>query len=215
MSTDAQILTLAQWFSPAYPIGAFSYSHGLEWAAPAGDMYDAETLKTWLTDVLEHGAGQADALFLAAAYRAETPAQIAEINTLCTAFAPSKERLLETEAQGAAFSKITADISGQAPQALAYPVAVGHAAKHHDLPQVLTAKMYLHAFAANLVTAAQRLAPIGQTDAQTLIRDLAPLCEAIAQDTAHGDLDQLTSTAFLADIAAMKHETQTSRIFRT
>lgn len=215
MTETADILTLAQWFSPAYPVGAFSYSHGLEQAIEAGYVTDADSLNGWISDVVMHGAGQSDGLFVAAAYLASDAVKRGEIDAMCRALTASRERLLETEAQGDAFCRATAAVWDVPLKALTFPVAVGTAARLQDLPLVLTSSMYLHAFASNLVTAGMRLVPLGQTEGHVLIRALAPLCQRIAEDTAHGDLDALTNTAFAADIAAMHHETQYSRIFRT
>lgn len=215
MPIDTDILTLNQWFSPSYPIGAFSYSHGLEWAAASGAVTDAASLKMWIEGVLQYGAGQSDALFLAASYWAASSKEVSEIDALARAFTASAERLLETTAQGAAFCKATSDVWGADLPELAYPVAVGRAARLEDLPLDLTAQMYLHSFASNIVMAATRLAPVGQTEAQALIHELAPLCAEIAEQTETGDLEALSGTAFLADIQAMQHETQHSRIFRT
>lgn len=215
MPTDTDFLTLNQWFSPNYPIGAFSYSHGLEWAVTSGAVIDAASLKTWVEGVLLYGTGQSDALFLAASYWATSQTEVVEIDLTARAFTPSSERLLESTAQGAAFCKATSDVWGANLPDLTYPVAVGRAAQLQDLPLDLTAQMYLHAFASNIIMAATRLAPIGQTQAQALIRDLAPLCVEIAKETETGDLDLLSGTTFLADIQAMQHETQHSRIFRT
>ncbi|WP_132460483.1 urease accessory protein UreF [Rhodovulum marinum] len=215
MPTDAQVLKLAQWLSPAYPVGAFSYSHGLEWAVAAGEVADAAALRDWLADVLAHGAGRADAIFLAAAFNAPGAEALAGVDALARAFQPSAERLLETTAQGAAFAKVTADVWPADLPALTYPVALGRAARLHDLPLVLTARMYLHAFTSNLVSAAIRLIPIGQTDGQRVLTALTPLCETVAEAATAETPDDLSSTAFLADIASMHHETQYSRLFRT
>ncbi|MDA7423836.1 urease accessory protein UreF [Thalassococcus lentus] len=215
MPTDDAVLTLAHWFSPSYPIGSFSFSHGLEWAAQAGTVNNGADLTDWLKDVLDDGAGRSDALFLAAAYHAQSEDAVTLIDQTARAFAPSSERLAETHKQGNAFCKITQDVWGTELPDLSYPVAVGRAARLCGLPQKLAAAMYLQSFVANLVAAAQRLCPIGQTEAQTIVRQLTPLCNQIAADTIHGDLDQLSGTAFLADIASMKHETQYSRIFQT
>ncbi len=206
------ILTLVQWLSPAYPVGAFAYSHGLEWAVEAQDVHDSATLSAWLEGVLRHGAGWCDALFLAAAYRADDPK---EVDRMARAFAPSAERLKETTLQGAAFAETTGQVWGSALPALTYPVALGHSARRHDLPLELTLQMYLQAFMANLVAAGMRLIPLGQTNGQTLIKRYTPLCAAIAAEAIEGTLDNLSSTAFLSDIASMKHEQQYSRIFRT
>lgn len=212
---SADILTLAQWFSPAYPVGAFSYSHGLEWAIDVGSVDDVKTLGAWVVDVIEHGTGRNDALFLAAAHQAETSQALVDIDQTCRAFAASSERLSETVQQGAAFCQVTSAIWSDMPEPLSYPVAVGHATRVQALDPVLAAAMYLHAFAGNLATVGMRLIPLGQTEGHGLIRALAEPCQRIAAETAHGSLDALSSSAFLADIAAMKHETQYSRIFRT
>lgn len=215
MTTDAQILTLAQWFSPSYPVGAFAYSHGLEWAVEAGNITDADTLQNWLTDIVQCGAGYNDALFMAAAFGADGDAMLAEIDAKCRAFAASKERLMETDLQGAAFCKITGDVWAQSIAGLTYPVAVGRAASLAELPLNLTTRMYLHAFVSNLTAAAMRLLPMGQTDGQRVVKTLTPLLSDIAESAVFGTLDDLSSTTFMADIAAMKHESQYSRIFRT
>ncbi|MDF1727454.1 MAG: urease accessory UreF family protein [Sulfitobacter sp.] len=215
MPTDAAFLTLAQWFSPAYPVGAFAYSHGLEGAVAAGEVGDADSLEEWVLAVLQTGAGRNDALLLAAAYRAPDGEALAEVNATARALAASAGRLRETTDQGASFCEITARAFGLPLRDLAYPVAAGAAARAAGLSLDLTQQFYLQAFAGNLVTAAQRLCPIGQSAAQTLIRGLsAPILDIVAE-TGNGDLDQLRSAAFLSDIAAMQQETLHARIFRT
>ncbi|WP_375281214.1 urease accessory protein UreF [Pseudooctadecabacter sp.] len=206
------VLTLAQWFSPAYPVGAFAYSHGLEQAIADGDVTDTASLQAWIKAVLHHGAGRNDALFLAASYHGPDPAVI---DAHLRAFASSKERLMEADLLGRAFAQITASLTGHDLSHLTYPVAVGRAAALVDLPIELTTAMFLQAFVSSLVSVGQRLIPIGQTDGQTIIAALAADCQQIARDTEGGDLSDLSSTAFLSDIAAMRHETLTSRVFRT
>jgi urease accessory protein len=215
MPTEDAVLTLAQWLSPAYPVGAFAYSHGLERAVEAGRVHDVESLEAWLRDVLEHGSGHSDVLFLTAAWQAESCDEVAAIDAIARAFAPSRERLMETDLTGAAFCEVTGAVWEADLAELCYPVAVGHAAWARDLPLGLTAQMYLQAFMANLVAAGMRLLPVGQTAGQALIRRLTPLCTGIAEAAQGETLDDLSATAFLADIASMQHETQHSRIFRT
>ena len=214
MITDAHLLTLAQWLSPAYPVGAFSYSHGLEWAIEAGQVTDAASFQTWLTDILRNGTGRNDAILLHAAYRARTE-ELSEIDELARAFAPSAERLLETEQQGAAFCRTTSAIWGDALPSLAYPVALGHAAAQQGIPLPQTCSMYLHGFASNLTSAAIRLVPLGQTEGQTIITAMSPLCEDITRNATDLTLDDLGGSTILADIASMKHETQYTRLFRS
>ena len=214
MPADTQVLTLAQWLSPAFPVGSFAYSHGLEGAADMGWVKDGAGLEAWLEDVLLHGAGRADSLLLAAAFRAGTSRRLGEIDRTARAFAASAERRLETEAQGLAFGRALA-AWGLAPEELTFPVALGAAAARESLPLALTQKLYLHAFLSNLVAVGQRLLAVGQQQGQAILRRLTLLCPEVARDTRDGDLSKLASAAFLTDIASMRHETQNSRMFRT
>ncbi|PSK82573.1 urease accessory protein [Limimaricola soesokkakensis] len=214
MLTELQALTLARWLSPGYPVGAFAYSHGLEQAIADGRVLDCATLEDWLRDTLEFGAGRNDALLLVAAWRADE-ADLTGIDATARALAASRERVIETERQGTAFARTEAQVSGVAATPLAYPVAIGAAASRHGLPLRSTCALYLQAFAANLVSAAQRLMPLGQTEGQQLQSALAPLCARIAEEVEHGTLDDLSSTTFMGDIASMRHETQQPRIFAT
>jgi urease accessory protein len=213
MTTATDLLTLSQWLSPAFPVGAFTYSHGLEAAFEAGWIADGAGLEDWLTDLLTHGSARSDATFLAAAYHGALPLE--ELNAMARAFAPSAERLLETEAQGQAFCQTVAAIWEAELSGLTYPVALGRAAALEALPLGLTLTLYLQAFLSNLIAAAQRLGPIGQTEGQRILRALAPLIATTADAASEGDLTTLSSAAFLSDIAAMRHETQYSRIFRS
>lgn len=213
--TDADLLTLAQWLSPAFPVGAYSYSHGLEAAVQNGSVSDAASLAAWIETVLRFGSGRSDALFLAAAFNAGTSARLWDVDATCRAFAPSKERLRETTLQGAAFCTAVSSIWGFDVADLSYPVAVGWATRLQSVPQRPAAQFYLHAFLTNLVGAGMRMSVVGQTEGQMVIRDLTPDCIEIADATSSGDLEELSGTAFLSDIASMQHETQYSRIFRT
>ena len=215
LATATETLTLAQWFSPAFPVGAFAYSHGLEWAIDSGSVSDRAAAQAWIAQVLEHGTGWNDVLFLTASYRAQDEVAVQEVDAIARAFAASKERLKESNLQGAAFCKAVSALSAFTIEGLSYPVAVGCASRYANLPLELTAQMYVQSFLSNLVSVAMRLIPLGQSDGQGLIRDLTPLCIKIAETALLHNLDHLSSTTFLADIAAMKHETQYSRTFRT
>jgi len=205
-----QILTA--WFSPAYPVGAYSYSHGLEWAVECGEVTTPDALRDWIAAVVAFGAGRTDAVLLAAAYRAPDPGPVAE---LAAALAPSAERYLETMAQGAAFARVTAAAWGTSPAPMAYPVAVGHAARALELPLALTATLYLQAFAANIVSAGVRLVPLGQTDGQRITSELMPLCASTAAGALEASLEEIGGIAFRSDLAAMYHETQYTRLYRS
>lgn len=214
-ATTDPALILHRWLSPAYPVGAFAYSHGIEAAVAAGWLGDADQTGAWLRDVALHGAGRNDAILLAAAFRAETPERLVEIAELASALAPSANRRLETEAQGAAFARTTAQVHGIALEPAPYPVVLGRAARLMDLPLELTLRLYLLAFLSNLTSAAIRLVPLGQTDGQRILSALEPLCEALAAEAAPGDLDALGSCAVMSDIAAMRQEGLTTRLFRS
>lgn len=210
--TISGTLTLAQWLSPSYPLGSFAYSHGLETAIAEGWVTDAQTLRYWLADVLTSGSGRSDAILLHAAHNAE---DLTTIDGTGRAFAASAERLRESLHQGAAFTRTNAAIWSDDITELLFPVALGFAAARHDIPATLTASMYLHAFASNIIMACVRLVPLGQTEGQKVLNALAPLCEAIAQDTANATIDDLCSNTFMSDIAAMRHETLQPRLFQS
>ncbi len=214
MNSD-DILTLTQWLSPSFPVGAFSYSHGLETAISEGLVSDAETLFHWLDDLLKLGSGRSDAILLAAAYGASSPEALGEVKELAEALSPSRERLLETNQQGAAFVRTTNSVWETELEAAPYPVAVGAAANAAGIDLETTVYMYLHAFAGNLTGAAIRLVPLGQTDGQTCLARLKETCQSVASEAVTATLDDLGSCSFLSDIASMRHETQSTRLFQS
>ncbi len=213
--TDADILTLTQWLSPAYPVGGFAYSHGLETAIDEGTVTDSRGTQAWISDVLEHGSGWNDALFVVSAYNAQDKDELIGVDVTARAFCASSERKMETEFLGQAFGTVTGNVWDLDLRKYSYPVSLGQAARLQGLPLLLTTKMFLQAFASNLASCATRLVPLGQTASQKVIRELTPLCARIAETAQKASLDDLNSTAFLTDIASMKHETQYSRMFRT
>ncbi len=205
------ILTLAQWLSPGFPIGAFAYSSGLEQAIADGTVTPS-TVEDWLSDMLRDGNGVSDALLIRAVASGTDPQ---DVDQTARAFCPSRERLLEIDAQGAAFCNQLRANWGIDVANLTYLVALGVGIKHLDLPLTMAVQMYLHAWVAAVVAACQRLMALGQTEAQRIVAVLAPLCSEIASHTETRTLDDLTSQSFAADIAAMHHETLSPRIFRT
>ncbi|MBW4708978.1 urease accessory protein UreF [Roseobacter sp. YSTF-M11] len=213
MTTDA-VLTLTQWLSPGFPVGAFAYSHGLETAIETQKITHAKHLESWLTDLVCHGSGYADLVILAAAYQADDD-MLAEVDATARAFAASAERLLETEQQGAAFARTLDAVWKTRIGPLTYPVAVGRAARLLRLPLDITARMYLHALVANLISASVRLVPLGQTEGQAALAALSPLIRSTAAKALKTPLPHLSSQCFALDIAAMHHEVQYSKVFRT
>ncbi|MDD3447111.1 MAG: urease accessory protein UreF [Zavarzinia sp.] len=226
MTTEGSLYRLMAWLSPSYPVGAFSHSHGLEWAVETGWVRDRVALIDWLGQLLEAGSGWNDAVILAHAHAAGGDApRLAGLNDLARANAPAKERRIETMAQGTAF-RLISESSWPAPGLevlpadVAYPVAVGVTAAAHDIPLAPTLTAYLHGFVANLVSAAQRLVPLGQTDGQKAIAALMPVVEAVvarvtALELAGDAFEHLGGVTLVSDIAAMRHETHYTRLFRT
>lgn len=222
IGADGALVPLLVWLSPAFPVGAFAYSHGLEEAVDAGLVEDRAGLEAWIGDLMRQGSIRQDAVLAAAAWReGRDAAALAEINDLALALASARERRLETAATGRAFADILAAAWPRAAAApfpageLAYPVAFGAAAAAEGLPLVPALEAYALAFAANLVSAALRLGPIGQTDGQRVTAALAPEASRLAASAAATPLDGLGSCAFRSDLAALRHEQLYSRLFRS
>jgi urease accessory protein len=215
------------WLSPAYPVGAFSYSSGIEWAVETGDIKDADTLKRWLTVIIAEGGGFCDAVFFVHAHRAaemDDDKALHDVAELAAAFAPSKERHLETTAQGRAFVEATRAawpctalkrLGAVWDGPVAYPIAVGVAAAGHGVALEPALNAFLHAVTANLISAGVRLVPLGQTDGQRLLAAFEPIVAATATRALTTLLDQVGGAAFRSDIASMRHETQYTRLFRS
>ncbi len=215
LSDIRQLQLLTQWLSPAFPLGAFSYSHGLEWAVAAGDVVDGASLKEWIFANINFGAGRNDVILIAHAYKAKDATQLQEIDQLARAFASSSERLAQSINLGKAFKKTLADVWGDEIEASSYPVVLGAALKIHKLDLSLAASLYLQSFGANLVACGQRLLPVGQTEGQKIIADLAPQIDELVPEAIKATLDELGGCVFRSDMASMKHEDQKVRIFRT
>jgi urease accessory protein len=220
-------LALFVWLSPAFPVGAFAYSHGLEWAVEDGDIHDAESLLRWLRDLADHGAPRTDARLFAAGYKAAAArewSRLVEINELAVALAGSSERRLETSAQGGAFlvaaraawdCEALAHLPAAGGDPVAYAVAVGAACAGRGFRLEIALPAFAVAVFANLVSASVRLSAIGQTDGQRVLAALLPLLAAMAAECMDGDLAGIGGCAFRSDLAAIRHETQYSRLFRS
>lgn len=220
MTEAVALARLMTWLSPAFPVGAFAYSHGLERAIHDGWVRDRTSLTEWLEVLLERGSAWNDAVVLAESWRRTAAGEsIDEVSELAAAMSGSRERHMETTLQGGAFTDAMASWSGGAETGekgpIAYPVAVGAATAHHGagLENALTA--YLHAFASNLVQACVRLVPLGQRDGVATLAALEPVVLRTARRAAASTLDDLGSCTVRADIVSMNHETQYSRVFRS
>ena len=223
MSTSDSLYRLMSWLSPTYPVGAYSFSHGLEYAVDAGLVTDRESAHDWIAAVVTAGNGFADLVFVAAAWDSELT-ELSGLNEYVLAFQGTAELRLESTAQGRAFHSVTADAWPCAatdalttiPQdEITYAVVVGAVAGSHNIDKRDAVLAYAHAFAANLVSAAVRLVPLGQTDGQRITADLLPTCMAAAERALATTPDEASTSTPMVDIASMQHEHQYTRLFRS
>jgi urease accessory protein len=237
MIAEPALYRLLTWSSPGYPTGAFSYSHGLEWAVEASSVTDLQGLLDYVTGVLERGGGWVDAVLFAHAWRAvanchavATPAATAELDTiaeLAAAFRSSSETALESRQQGGAFLDVTrkawphptleafAARQAEAGSPIAHCVAVAIACAAHEVALTPALHAYLHAVAANLVSAGARLIPLGQTQAQIAIARLSPVIAGMVERALATSLDDLGTAAPAIELCSLRHETQYTRLFRS
>lgn len=241
MVTDADLFRLMAWTSPAYPVGGFSYSHGIEMAVEEGRLKRQADLVAYIAAVLRQGAGRVDAVLFAEAHRAagrdrpeavgegrESPAEsdgaLDEIAELAFAWRGTAETALESTQQGGSFASVTATCWPDARFAafaarhrgrLSHAVAFGAAAGMAGMPLRPTLFAFLQGFCANLVSAGVRLIPLGQTDGQIATAALLPIITECADAALTTALDELGTAAPLLDMLSMRHETQYTRLFRS
>ncbi|CTQ50865.1 urease accessory protein UreF [Jannaschia donghaensis] len=205
MTTD--LLRLTQWLSPAFPVSGYAYSHGLETAMAAGRVRDAATTRDWVRAVLVHGTGPLDVWAIRSVMGG---ARADDVALTLRARASSAERWAEMRDQGTAFCNVTSAMGEPTLTDLPLPVALGVRARGMDA--VTVARLYLQTFAGQMVSAATRFLPLGQTQAQMILRGLHA---DIAEIADREDADPPGSAARIADLDAMAHETLQPRIFRT
>lgn len=227
MASDPLYRLLA-WLSPAYPVGAFSYSHGVETAVEEGLIRDRLSLVTWLDSILRRGTGAVDGALFAASWRAATEGDWPAFDAIAqraTAWRGTSEMALESRQQGGSFLSITRtawphaaldEVHRRLEGELALPVAVALAAAVHGIALEAALSGYLHAFTANLISAALRSVPLGQTDGQIALAAL----EGVVSDTtrtaiAVESLDDVGTATPLLDWCSLRHETQYTRLFRS
>jgi len=219
---------LLAWLSPSYPIGAFSYSHGIETAVEEGFIKDRASLVAWLETVLRDGAGRVDGALFAAAWRAAGAADwltFDDVAERATAWRGTSEMALESRQQGGSFLSITRTAWPHAALVaahdrlggeLALPVAVALAAAAHGIKLEMALGAYLHAFTANLISAAVRTVPLGQSDGQLALAALEGYVSATARAAiAVESLDEVGTATPLLDWCSLRHETQYTRLFRS
>ena len=218
------LLRLLSWLSPAFPVGAFAYSHGIETAVDAGLIRSAADLEGWIGAIVTQGAGFTDAVFLCHAWRAAASGDgesLRRVQSYAAAFRGSAEAALESSAQGRAFLTALAAgwpelaIRGEAGTEPAYACVIGAAAGLSGIPLPHTALAFLHAFSANLISAGVRLIPLGQRDGVRILAALAPVIQATTTRVVATDLDDLGTATLRVDWTMARHETQYVRLFRS
>jgi urease accessory protein len=216
--SPAHLQRVQTWFSPSFPIGAFSYSHGLESAFEAGLVTSRQQLGDWIEGLLLFGSTRNDAILFVAAY--QTFPSVEDVAQLAAALSPSKELRTETLNQGEAFLRAVRQAwpelalnvrNGE----IALPVAAALACAAAAIPLRPSLIAYLHGFAANIVSAALRSMPVGQSHGLAVQAALEPSI-ALAVDTAlAATLDDVGSATPILDWLSASHETQYSRLFRS
>lgn len=230
LGANRALLRLITWLSPSFPVGAFSYSHGIEYAVEAELVTDAESLAGWVGAVLARGAGKLDGAFFRLAHEAmRTGEDTALYDAVIRADAMrgTSEMARESAAQGTAFLETLrrvwpnarldalARFATDEKRPVAYAVAVGAAAAVHDIPMRPALAAFLHAAAANLVSAGVRLVPLGQTDGQRVLAALEPVILEAVEATLSRPFDDIGIASPVIDWASMQHETQYTRLFRS
>jgi len=230
MLTTDGLMRLMTWLSPSFPVGAYTYSHGLEYAVEDGLVTSGETLQEWCEGALLFGAGRTDGVFFCEAWQRgfdNDIASLSDLNSYANAMRPTSEMALESEAQGRAFLTIIQELSPsenltdlvellkERKELAAYPVVVGAlcAFEHIDREAALAA--YLHGFAANLISAGVRLVPLGQTAGQKALVNLDDAIKESTQAALHTDFNDIGASSPVIDWTSMQHETQYTRLFRS
>jgi len=202
------------WLSPSFPLGAFAYSHGLEFEISEGNVSTSKELYEWLKDILRFGSVWNDLVLFCNSYKTDVDS-LNELSDIAKAFAQSKERYYETIEMGNAFSKIISSIEGVYLKGMPLPIIMGYIAKIENVSLSYILPLYAHSFISNLISVSIRLLPLGQTDAQKLLFSLFPIIDDVAKEALKSNIGDMRNKCVLADLASMKHETLKVRLFKS
>jgi len=209
------LLRLLTWLSPSFPVGAYTYSHGIEYAVEVGLIKDRQSLVGWLESILVYGTAQTDAVLFARGYEAADTGEdeaLWKLFELADAMRGTREMALESSAQGAAFWQMLTKVwpdkrfdrwqqrFQEERRKPAYPLAVAVAAVYHQIPLEEILFAYLHATAANLVSAGVRLVPLGQTAGQEATAGLEEVMLAAASKALATDINDIGSATPMVNI---------------
>jgi urease accessory protein len=228
--TDEQLplafLRLQSWLSPSFPNGAYSYSHGLESAVEAGQVFDRWSLIDWLEADLFYGSGRNEAVLFKDAYRCVSEGreiELSPLTELAAAFRGTSEFVLESTQQASAclatlrqvWPDQILDTFSEMPCAPVLAVVLGARSARERIPLRVALPAFMHSYTANLVTAGVRLIPLGQTDGQLAIAALEHPILALSVKACSENLDELGSAGLMVELASIAHETQYTRLFRS
>lgn len=227
MLTDLSLLSLLQLASPALPVGAYSYSEGLETLVDRGTIGDRETLRDWIERELRYGMIRVDGAIALRGYRSLTARDMESLqywNAWASAARETEELRQQSWQMGNALMRLLRGIlpleDSMAKEIFLvdncnFAIAFGIAAAYWQIPSHSALLGYLHSWASNAIAAGVKLIPLGQTAGQQLLFDLQPiLVEATAEILSLADED-LSSCSWGLTLASMQHETQYSRLFRS
>lgn len=222
---NGALLRLLQLASPSLPVGAYSYSEGLEFAVEQRAVTDAATLRCWLEDALKHGGVRVETAVLVRVYRARIADDYDLVrywNQWLTAARESEEIRLQNHEMGRALLKLLAELD-PAPKEISsllaepcnFAVAFAAAAAHWNIPRDAAVVGYLQTWTANIIAAGVKLIPLGQTAGQRLLWDQQSTIDDVACEATKLKDDELAVSNWGQVIASMRHETQYSRLFRS
>ncbi|MGI0489193.1 urease accessory protein UreF [Pantanalinema rosaneae CENA516] len=222
---DSALLALLQLASPALPIGAYSYSEGLETLVEQGTIVDAASLNHWLTQELRYGAVRLEVAIMGRAYRAtqqQNWAELAAWNAWLSAARETEELRQQSWQMGRSLLRLFQDLCPEAivpevcqSDSCNSAIGMGLIAAYWQIDLQSAILGYLHSWASNLISAGIKLIPLGQTTGQQILVQLHPQIQATAQTSLTLTDDDLTSCGWGLALASMTHETQYSRLFRS
>lgn len=223
--SSTSLLSLLQLVSPTLPVGAYSYSEGLETLVDRGQLSTAAELEHWLTQALQFGAIRLEAAIAGRAFRCFQSADWAGLsnwNDWLSAFRETEEMRQQSWQMGRSLSRLLSELAPELTPALEscgescnFAVAFAIAAAHWQIDCETAILGYLQTWSSNLINAGVRLIPLGQTAGQKLLLSLAPTLNEAATTAFNLPDDSLNACTWGLTLASMNHETLYSRIFRS